>query len=125
MVLSISTVVVAAPAMAAPQDHGLEQHHKAQNQQYKHSVKQYEHDRKNLKKPNVNVHQAAQAKVKAQQWKIGQNIPSQYRGSSYKVDQSKYKKLTQPGRNQQWIKVKNDYVLMDTNTHKVLKVIEG
>ena len=123
IVLSISTAVVAAPVMAAPQDHGPQSQHNVKANQYKQHVKQYEQSRQAHK--NINPHQAAQSKVNAQHWKVGQKVPNQYHGSNYKFDQSKYKKLSQPGRNQQWIKVKNDYVLMDTNTHKVLKVVQG
>lgn len=123
MVLSISTAIVAAPVMAAPQDHGSQPHFNQKTAHVQHNLKQHEQTRQTHK--NVNPHQATHAKVNTQHWKVGQNIPKQYHGSSYKVDSSKYKKLSQAGRNQQWIKVNGDYVLMNTNNHKVLKVIRG
>jgi len=58
-------------------------------------------------------------------WQQGHKVPTQYHGNSFKVDASKYKKLSKPTKNQQWIKVNGDYVLMNTTTYKVIKVIQG
>ena len=57
-------------------------------------------------------------------WKVGQVIHSQYR-KGYSVDYRKYSKLHKPAKNQQWIKVNNDYVLINTLNYKILKMIEG
>ncbi|MEG0720045.1 MAG: RcnB family protein [Comamonas sp.] len=58
-------------------------------------------------------------------WQQGHKVPAQYHGNSFKVDASKYKKLSKPTKNQQWIKVNGDYVLMNTATYKVIKVIQA
>lgn len=110
IVLSISTALVAAPAMAAPQN---EQNHQPQPAH-------------NQKAPVQ--HQAQQAKKvvnPSHDWRSGQKVPSQYRGNSYKVDHSKYKKLSKPGKNQQWIKVNGDYILTNVITHSIIKIIGG
>ncbi|EIM38267.1 signal peptide protein [Acinetobacter sp. HA] len=39
------------------------------------------------------------------------------------MDHSKYKRLNKPGRNQQWIKVNGDYILMNVVNDKVIKII--
>lgn len=102
LVLSVSTAVVALPAMAAPHDH----HQAPQHQSMAHAS---------------HPHQDHPAR----QWKVGHKVPKLYHSSNYKVDHHKFKKLSQPGKHQQWIKVKGDYVLTDVRTHTIVKIITG
>ena len=106
IVLSISTALVAAPAMAAPQNSQNHQPQAAHNQ----------------KAP---AQQAKKAVNPSHDWRSGQKVPSQYRGNSYKVDHNKYKKLSKPGKNQQWIKVNGDYILTNVISHTIIKIIGG
>lgn len=101
IVLSISTALVAIPAMAAPQDH----------HQYSKSHAQQQH-KQGYKKVDP-----------SRDWRVGQKVPNQYQSKIYKVDHSKYKRLNKPGRNQQWIKVNGDYILMNVVNDKVIKII--
>jgi len=115
IILSLSSALVAAPVMAAPQEHHSQQHgqqqHTAQHQT-KDSIKAPQHSIKKTERPSHD-------------WQQGHKVPAQYHGNSFKVDASKYKKLSKPTKNQQWIKVNGDYVLMNTATYKVIKVIHG
>ena len=115
IILSLSITLVAAPVMAAPQEHHSQQHgqqqHTAQHQT-KDSIKAPQHSIKKTERPSHD-------------WQQGHKVPTQYHGNSFKVDASKYKKLSKPTKNQQWIKVNGDYVLMNTTTYKVIKVIQG
>lgn len=106
IVLSISTALVAVPAMAAPQN--------SQNHQ-----PQATHNQK------APAQQAKKAVNPSHDWRSGQKVPSQYRGNSYKVDHNKYKKLSKPGKNQQWIKVNGDYILTNVISHTIIKIIGG
>jgi Ni/Co efflux regulator RcnB len=110
IVLSFSTALVAAPAMAAPQDHHspshqIQNHHKAPVQQHK-----------VVHKKAVNP---------SHDWRVGQKVPAQYHSQSYKIDHKKFKKLSKPGKNQQWIKVNGDYVLTNVMSHNIIKIIAG
>ena len=115
IILSLSSALVATPVIAAPQEHHSQQHgqqqHTAQHQA-KDSIKASQHSIKKTERP-------------AHDWQQGHKVPAQYHGNSFKVDASKYKKLSKPTKNQQWIKVNGDYVLMNTTTYKVIKVIQG
>ncbi|WP_228260015.1 RcnB family protein [Acinetobacter sp. ANC 4779] len=51
-------------------------------------------------------------------------MPSQYR-KGYSLDHNKYIKLTKPAKNQQWVKVNNDYVLINTVNHQIVKIMKG
>ena len=116
IILSLSSALVAAPVMAAPQEHHSSPQHNQQQhtaqQQAKNSIKVPQHSLKKTDRPSHD-------------WQQGHKVPTQYHGNSFKVDASKYKKLSKPTKNQQWIKVNGDYVLMNTVTYKVIKVIQG
>ena len=126
LVLSISTALVAAPAMAAPQDHQqskphAQQQHKAPAPQ--HQVQKHQQD-KHPAQPQQ--HKQVNKKVDpSRDWRVGHKVPSQYQSKMYKVDHSKYKKLSKPGKNQQWIKVNGDYILTNVVSHNIIKIIAG
>lgn len=104
IVLSISTSIMAASAFASPQDNHKDLHNG------KHPVAQKAQVKHNSVKPS-------------RDWRAGQAIPSQYHNVN-PVDYKRHSKLTKPGKNQQWIKVNSDYVLVNTITHKILKIIK-
>ncbi|CAB1220024.1 RcnB family protein [Acinetobacter bouvetii] len=115
IVFSLSTALVTAPAMAAPQEHN--QSHQVQNQQKGHTQSHQNTSHKNTAhKKAVNP---------SHDWKVGQKVPSQYHGQGYKIDHKKFKKLSKPGKNQQWIKVNADYVLTNVISHTIIKIIGG
>ncbi|MCO8068220.1 RcnB family protein [Acinetobacter schindleri] len=117
IVLSISTALVAIPAMAAPQDH--HQYSKSHAQQQHHAPQHHQQN-----KHPAQQHKQGHKKVDpSRDWRVGQKVPSQYQSKIYKVDHSKYKRLNKPGRNQQWIKVNGDYILMNVVNDKVIKII--
>lgn len=121
IVLSISTALVAAPAMASPQNSQNHQPQPAHNQKAP-TQHQVQKDKAPIK------HEAQQHKKTvnpSRDWHAGQKVPNQYHGNSYKVDHSKYKKLTKPGKNQQWIKVNGDYILTNVISHTIIKIIGG
>lgn len=117
IVLSVSASVMAASAFAAPQDNRNQPKHVEQ-----HQVDQQVDQHK--KQPVVQKAQAERHTVKpSHDWKAGQVIPSQYR-KGQSVDHKKYSKLTKPAKNQQWVKVNSDYVLINTVDHKIVKIIK-
>ena len=110
-ILSIATALISLPALAAPQE---------QHQQHQ-AAQSHEHAQKH---PSNGHQQPTQATIKkakhpSQDWKAGQKLPSAYHSNAYKVDHQKYKKLSKPGKNQQWIKVNGDYVLTDIRNQVV------
>ena len=126
LVLSISTAFVAASVMAAPQEHQSQQ--KNQQVQQQHNVAALHQVQNNHKQSTAHQPQKPVTHKSinpSRDWKVGQKVPNQYHTASYKVDHSKYKKLTKPGRNQQWIKVNGDYVLTNVISHSIIKIIGG
>lgn len=122
IVLSISTALVAAPAMAAPQQDQKHQVQSTHNQKAPSKQQQTKHQTQTPAK-----HQIQQTKKvdPSRDWRAGQKVPSQYHGNSYKVDHNTHHKLTKPGKNQQWIKVNGDYILTNVISHAIIKIIAG
>ena len=120
LVLSLSTALVTAPVMAAPQDHrGYDNRntphapaHPVHHQKVSHDQKQQYGNSKKQVNPS-------------RDWKVGQKLPAQYTAQSYKVDKKQMKKLAKPNKNQEWIKVNGDYVLVNAKNHVILKIING
>ncbi|MEB3767375.1 RcnB family protein [Acinetobacter sp. MD2] len=58
-------------------------------------------------------------RLKEMKWQKGYTMPQHYRGDSYKVDYTNYN-LPRPERNQQWYKVNNDYLLIDSSNNTIV-----
>lgn len=112
--ISISTIIAASSAFAAPEHMDNHQQSAQKNQNQAHQNQQH--------MPSHGNAQKTQAK---QNWKVGNQYPNQYRSSGYKVDYRQHKKLAKPAHNQQWYKVNNHYILENTVNHAILKIIAG
>ena len=60
-------------------------------------------------------------RLKQQRWQPGYVMPQHYRGNGYKVEY-KDSNLPKPGRNQQWYKINNDYILVDTDSNSIVSI---
>lgn len=60
-------------------------------------------------------------RLKQHRWQPGYVMPQHYRGNGYKVDY-KDNNLPKPGRNQQWYKINNDYILVDTDSNSIVSI---
>ncbi|MGB5885735.1 MAG: RcnB family protein [Acinetobacter venetianus] len=105
LILSLSTAI-AVPAFAAPHDHSPQK-------VVKHSQA---HQHSNAQKNKV---------YPSKDWKVGQKVPSAYRGQGYKINYTQYKHLHKPAKNQQWIKVNGDYILINVLNHSIIKILNG
>lgn len=55
--------------------------------------------------------------------RAGMTLPVDYRDYDSDVDEERHPKLTPPTRYQQWVKVNNQYILLNVLTHTVIKVV--
>ncbi|MNJ72168.1 hypothetical protein D3C77_687900 [compost metagenome] len=60
-------------------------------------------------------------RLKQHRWQPGYVMPQHYRGNGYKVDY-KDSNLPKPGRSQQWYKINNDYILVDTDSNSIVSI---
>ncbi|WP_445114541.1 RcnB family protein [Acinetobacter sp. WZC-1] len=57
------------------------------------------------------------------EWRSGQYLPNQFTSSRYVVNYRHYQHLPRPGRNQQWLKINGDYVLVNARNHRIIRII--
>ena len=60
-------------------------------------------------------------RLKQHRWQEGYVMPQHYRGNSYKVDY-KDNNLPKPGRNEQWYKINNDYILVNSDDNSIVRI---
>ena len=57
-------------------------------------------------------------------WEPGYVMPQHYRGNSYKVEY-KDNNLPRPSRNEQWYKINNDYILLNTESNTIIRIMNN
>lgn len=60
-------------------------------------------------------------RLKQHKWQQGYVMPQHYRGDRYKVDYEQHQ-LPKPSRQQQWYKINNDYVLINSEDNSIVKI---
>lgn len=99
--------MVTIPAMASPQQHPA---HSQQTKQHP-SHPQYKQ-------------KTASKKIQSHQnWKNGQVLSKPYRGKAYWADAKAQRHLPKAGKNQRWIKIDQDYILINTLSNVILSVL--
>lgn len=132
VLLSLSMLAGSTVAIAAPQGHEQEkhvQHQNAQHQNAQHSnTKNQGNERKaqaDQRKGQTAQKSPSQVKKNSKhqsQYKSGQRLPKQYRDDF--VDYKKHK-LPKPPKNQRWVKVDGDYILISVATGVIANIILG
>ncbi|MCH4248857.1 MAG: RcnB family protein [Acinetobacter populi] len=110
------------PIFAAPQDGGRSFDQRNQSESdYKPQI-----NRDDFRKPRDQRRQDNDDPSRHHEkfyWKAGATLPEQYRSANHQIDYSNNPKLAPPTRYQQWIKVKNKYVLLNVITNTIIKVV--
>ena len=112
ILFAVSTAIASASVFAEPNDRH-EQH------QPNAPMMQPHHDAR----PNAPMMQPHHDARPADHWRVGDRMPDEHFHQASVVDYRHYKKLPRPGRYQQWYKVHGEYVLMNTKTHHVIRVV--
>lgn len=55
-------------------------------------------------------------------WQPGYVMPQHYRGNGYKVEYKDHS-LPRPDRKQQWYKVNNDYILVNSESNSIIRIV--
>ena len=62
-------------------------------------------------------------RLKQHRWQAGYVMPQHYRGNGYKIDY-KDNHLPKPKQHQQWYKINNDYILVDSTNHNIVRILD-
>ena len=60
-------------------------------------------------------------RLQQHKWQPGYVMPQHYRGNGYKVEYKEHN-LPKPNRNQQWYKINNDYILVDSDSNSIVNI---
>ncbi|MAK30857.1 RcnB family protein [Acinetobacter sp.] len=61
-------------------------------------------------------------RLKQHKWQTGYTMPQHYRGDAYKADYRDYN-LPRPGRGQQWYKINNDFILVNSDSNDIIRIL--
>lgn len=61
-------------------------------------------------------------RLQQHKWQTGYVMPQHYRGDGYKVDYQDHD-LPKPSRKQQWYKINNDYILVNSENNSILRIL--
>ena len=125
IIASIMTLAV-VPAMAAPH-HGQPQHHQKHDNKRPHQMRQHQKQPpKHMQAPKHHVQNSKYQQVKpSRDWRRGQVVKSNYRTKTHWVDSRQQKHLPKAGKNERWLKVNQDYVLINSLSNVIIHMIAG
>lgn len=118
LALSFSTFM-ASVAFAAP-PHKNQDHSERRGGPH---GKMFQQDEDSLREQRRMREERGVSRLKQHKWQTGYIMPQHYRGNGYKVEYESHD-LPKPSRNQQWYKVNNDYLLVDSDKHSIIRIMD-
>ena len=119
LVLSI-TAIITTNTIAAPTHERVEPskqwHQQPQKNQHWQDERR-EHERRleqQRSKHSVNP---------SRDWHVGQKLPHQFNHADYRMNQYQARHLPRSNKNQQWYKIKGDYVLVNERNNKIVRIL--
>ena len=65
--------------------------------------------------------QRGMKRLQHMKWQTGYVMPQHYRSDGYKVEY-KDNNLPKPARNQQWYKINNNYILLNSDNNSIVRI---
>lgn len=114
LVMSLSVLILTNVATAAPHFDN-EQRNDRKSREFRDNNDDAVNDKRRMREER-GVKRLQQIK-----WQPGYVMPQHYRGSGYKVEFKEHN-LPRPDRKQQWYKVNNDFILVDSDSNSILRI---
>ena len=124
LVLAVSAVMLSVSATAAPH------HHHSQVRYVQHDKKsshhQHKHERYHTHSQRYDRHRYDNYRQfkPTRDWRVGMTIPYRYQSQQYRIDH-RHHRLGKPNKNQQWLRINGDYVLVNVKNQKVVRLLRG
>ncbi len=126
-VLALSLgAIMANSTMAASYDERYEHRYDHQHNRYQQSERHWDdrhHDRR-YDDRRYDRHYNWNRVNPSRDWRVGQVFPRYFEQSRYSVNYRDYRRLTRPGRYQQWYRINGDYVLINERTNRIIRIID-
>lgn len=121
LAISFSALMANSVTTAAPHDNGRDWDQPRQQSDNKgRDFRDNDDDDRMQDKRRVREERGVK-RLQQHKWQTGYVMPQHYRGNGYKVDYKEHD-LPKPSRNQQWYKINNDYILVDTDSNNILRI---
>ncbi|MGA8884565.1 MAG: RcnB family protein [Acinetobacter sp.] len=124
LAISFSALMASSLAAAAPQfdqergyDHPRNSGQGKRNQDFRDADDEDRMQDKRRMREERGVQRLQQHK-----WQTGYVMPQHYRGDGYKVEYREHE-LPRPERRQQWYKINNDYILVDSENNSIIRIL--
>jgi len=117
LAISFSALMANSVTTAAPHDNGRDwdqPRHQSKGRDFRDDDDRMQDKRRVREERGVK-------RLQQHKWQTGYVMPQHYRGNGYKVDYKEHD-LPKPSRNQQWYKINNDYILVDTDSNNIVRI---
>lgn len=123
LAISFSALMASSITTAAPHHDDERGFDKPRNEQgrYKREFRAEDNDQW-VEKRRVREERGVQ-RLQQLKWQEGYVMPQHYRSNSYKVDH-KQNNLSKPAQNEQWYKINNQYLLINTDNNAIVKIAD-
>lgn len=108
----LSNVVIAAPHFNDDSHYGAD---KKKGREFREAPQEQQDNRRMREERGVK-------RLQQLRWQPGYVMPQHYRGNGYKVEYKDHH-LPRPDRKQQWYKVNNDYILVDSENNNIIRIV--
>lgn len=117
LALSFSALMVSSIANAGPQndDRGYDRSHD------KKGYRNFKQEDDDIQEQRREREERGVRRLQQHRWQPGYVMPQHYRGDGYKVDYRE-SNLPKPSRNQQWYKINNDFILVDSDSNNIVRI---
>lgn len=111
------SALVATSAFASPPSHGYYKDAPKHAPQWdKKSAPHWKDDRRHDNRSDRGL-------SPTRDWRVGQQLPRAYAHSAYRISSYDSRHLPRSNKNQQWYKVKGDYVLVNERNNKIVRIL--
>lgn len=121
LAISFSALMASSLTAAAPH-HDDRGYNGPRDMQTKREYRDSENNDKRFEKRRMREERGVQ-RLQQLKWQEGYVMPQHYRGNSYKVDY-KDNNLEKPSRNEQWYKINNSYILVNTDSNTITSIVD-
>ena len=122
--ISLSTLMTTQISSAAPHfdnGRGFDRNERGNKPDRGDRGRQFREDDDDIQEQRREREERGVRRLQQHRWQTGYVMPQHYRGNSYKVDY-KDSNLPKPSRNQQWYKINNDYILVDSDSNNIVSI---
>ncbi|MFW2078770.1 RcnB family protein [Acinetobacter sp. ULE_I010] len=119
--ISLSTLLTAQISSAGPHSDNDRGYDRSDNDRGNRGRNFRDNNDDNIQEKRREREERGVKRLQQHKWQTGYVMPQHYRGNSYKVDY-KESDLPKPSRNQQWYKINNDYILVDSDSNNIISI---